>query len=154
MTTPPTRAEMRELLLAGATNNGGLNDQAAMHLLLFTELPDTARFARHVDLDTTWAPGGGSVRVARIRDWDQLIADPDLRLSGTEERFLKIAASFAAGRPADLSAVVTNMLGWAHARRVAEAVLIATDTTALLAVSDTAKLGDLKALHDTLSSGQ
>jgi len=31
--------------------------------------------------------------------------------------FLKIAASFAAGRPVDLSAVVTNSLGWAHARR-------------------------------------
>ena len=36
--------------------------------------------------------------------------------------FLKIAASFAAGRPVDLSAVVTNLLGWAHARRVAGAV--------------------------------
>jgi len=36
--------------------------------------------------------------------------------------FLKIAASFATGRPVDLSAVVTNSLGWAHARRVAEAV--------------------------------
>jgi hypothetical protein len=36
--------------------------------------------------------------------------------------FLKIAASFAAGRPVDLSAVVTNSLGWAHARQVAEAV--------------------------------
>src|SRR5258708_5221308 len=36
--------------------------------------------------------------------------------------FLKIAASFAAGRPVDLSAVGTNSLGWAHARRVAEAV--------------------------------
>ena len=36
--------------------------------------------------------------------------------------FLKIAASFAAGRPVDLSAVATNSLGWAHARRVAEAV--------------------------------
>ena len=36
--------------------------------------------------------------------------------------FLKIAASFAAGRPVDLSAVVTNSLGWAHARRVAGAV--------------------------------
>jgi hypothetical protein len=153
VTTPPAPAELRELLLAGATNNGGLNDQAAMHLLLFTELPGTARFARHVDVDTTWAPGG-SVRVARIRDWDQLIADPDLRLSGTEERFLAIAASFAAGRPADLSAVVTNSLGWAHARRVAEAVLIATGTTALLAIGDTAKLGDLKALHETLSNGQ
>jgi Recombination endonuclease VII len=80
--------------------------------------------------------------------------DPDLRLSGTEERFLAIAASFAAGRPADLSAVVTNSLGWAHARRAAEAILIATDTTALLAVGDTAKLGELKAPHDTLSTGQ
>ena len=37
--------------------------------------------------------------------------------------FLTIAASFAAGRPVDLSAVVTSSLGWAHARRVAEAVM-------------------------------
>jgi hypothetical protein len=153
VTESHTPGELRELLLAGARNNGGLNDQAAMHLLLFTELPDTSRFARHVDIDTTWAPGGGSVRVARVRDWDQLIADPELRLTGTEERFLAIAASFAAGRPADLSAVITNMLGWAHARRVAEAVLIATDTAALLAIGDTARLGELKALHATLSGG-
>jgi hypothetical protein len=32
--------------------------------------------------------------------------------------FLKIAASFAAGRPVDLCAVITNSLGWAHARLV------------------------------------
>jgi hypothetical protein len=39
--------------------------------------------------------------------------------------FLKIAAAFAAGCPVDLSAVVTNSLGWAHAQRVAEAVTTA-----------------------------
>jgi hypothetical protein len=39
--------------------------------------------------------------------------------------FLPIAASFAAGRPVDLPAVVTSSLGWAHARRVAGAVTTA-----------------------------
>jgi hypothetical protein len=35
---------------------------------------------------------------------------------------LNLDSARAAGRPVDLSAVVTNSLGWAHARRVAEAV--------------------------------
>jgi len=48
-------------------------------------------------------------------------ADGD-RFTASFTSFLKIAASFAAGRPVDLSAVVTNSLGWAHARRVAGAV--------------------------------
>jgi hypothetical protein len=46
--------------------------------------------------------------------------------------FLKIAAS--SGRPVDLSAVVTNSLGWAHARRVAHAVTT-TDEPLLLIVT-------------------
>jgi hypothetical protein len=41
---------------------------------------------------------------------------------GSFTSLLKIAARFAAGRPFDLSAVVTNSLVWAHAGRVAEAV--------------------------------
>ena len=45
-------------------------------------------------------------------------ADGD-RFTASFTSFLKIAASFAAGRPVDLSAVVTSSLGWAHARRVA-----------------------------------
>jgi hypothetical protein len=66
------------------------------------------------------------VHCAWVRDWDKLINDRELYLSGTENRFLKIAASFAAGRPVSLFTEVTNSLGHAHAQRVAEAVLIAT----------------------------
>jgi hypothetical protein len=46
-TQQPTPAELRELLLAGGRANGTLNDQAAMHLLTFTEVPDAPRFTNH-----------------------------------------------------------------------------------------------------------
>ncbi len=145
--------EMRELLLSGARADGWLPAHAAMHLLTFTDLPGTPQFALHVEVRDAWSPGG-PVRGAWVRDWDALLADPDQYLTGTERRFLEIAASFAAGRAISLSEQVTSELGWAHAERVAEAVIIAANATGLLQVTGTTKLDELKALHESLSSGQ
>ena len=52
-----------------------------------------------------------------------------------------------------LSAQVTSQLGWAHAQRALEAVIIATGTAELLQVAGGAKLGELKALYESLSAG-
>ena len=78
----------------------------------------------------------------------------ELYLTGTERRCLEIAASFAADRAISLSGQVTRELGWAHARRVLEAITIATRTTELLQVAGTAKLAELKALDTSLSAGE
>ena len=77
-------------------------------------------------------------RGAWVRDWDALLADEELYLTGTERRFLEIAASFAAGRAVSLADQVTSELGWAHTRRVIEAIIIATSATELLQVTGTA----------------
>ena len=145
--------EMRELLLAGARADGWLPAHAAMHLLTFTDLPGSAQFAAHVEVRDAWSPGA-TVRGAWVRDWDALLADEELYLTGTERRFLEIAASFASGRAISLADQVTSELGWAHAQRVLEAIIIATNATELLQVAGTAKLDELKTFHESLSSGQ
>ena len=140
MTTPPTRAEMRELLLAGGRANGSLNDQAAMHLLTFTEIPDAPRFAEHAEV-THIRTFDGLVKAAVVRDWDQLIDDPQLYPSGGELKFLKLAASFAAGRPVSLFDEISRGLDLQHVRRLAEAVLIAAGAAEVLSVGP-ARAGD------------
>lgn len=144
--------ELRELLLAGARADGWLPAQAAMHLLTYTGLPGSPRFAAHVDVRDAWSLGA-MVRGAWVRDWDALLADEELYLTGSECRLLEVAASFAAGRAISLSEQVTRELGWAHAQRVLEAVIIATGTAELLQVAGTAKLNELKTLHESLSAG-
>jgi hypothetical protein len=71
-----------------------------------------------------------------------------------ERRFLEIAASFASGCAISLSSQGFSELGWAHAQRLAEAIVIAANATGLLQVTGTAKLAELKALHESLSAGQ
>jgi hypothetical protein len=141
LTTSYSPDEMQELLLAGARADGWLPAQAAAHLLVFTGLPGCPPFAAHVEIRDAWSLGD-MVRGAWVQDWDALLADEDLYLTGTERRFLEVAASFAAGRKISLSGQVTGELGWAHAQRVAEAIFIATGTAGLLQVTGTAKLGE------------
>ena len=145
----PVGDTLRELLIAGARFDV-LTARAAMHLVAFTGLPDSRRFASHVTVDNHYADGA-KIPIARIPDWDALLADGELGLTGTERRFLEVAASFACGRPVSLMAQVTNELGWAHARRLMEAILLATGTEELLAIDDTARLGELRDLHASLS---
>ena len=124
-----------------------------MHLLVFTDLPDTSRFAAHVDVRDAWSLAA-TVRGAWVRDWDALLADGELRLTGTERRFLENSSvvrrrarhqPVRAGQPA-------NWDGH-YAQRVLEAVIIATGTAELLQVAGTAKLGELKARYESLSAG-
>ena len=124
MTTQPALAEIRQLLRAWGESDGPPTARAAMHLLLFDGLTDTPGFARHVHVDHVRTTSG-LVRCAWIEDWARLIGDRELYLSGVEERMVRLAASLATGRPVSLFEDLTVGLGPAHARRVAEAVLIA-----------------------------
>ncbi len=125
MTTQPTTAELRELLLAWGDADGAPSAKAAMHLLVFASLTSTTpRFARHVRVDHV-RTSKGLVRCAWIEDWDELLADQELILAETERRMIRLAASLAAGRPGSLFEELTVSLGPAHAGRIAEAVLIA-----------------------------
>lgn len=128
-------AGLRGLLRAWGDTDGNPGARAAMHLLLFTEIPDAPAFARHVQVDDVRTVASGLVHCAWVRDWDALIGDPDLYLTDNEARFLKLAASFATGRPVDLCTDVTSSLGHQHARRLAEAVIIAADVADFVTVS-------------------
>lgn len=136
MTSQPTPAELRELLLAGARADGNPSVKAAVHLLLFTEMPQAPRFRQHVRIDHVRTLAYGLVHCAQVTDWRELADDRELYPSGAELKFLNLAASFAAhGQPVNLYTEVTSGLDSAHARRLAEAVLIATGAADYLAVT-------------------
>lgn len=128
-------AGLRDLLLAWGRTDGNPGARAAMHLLLHTEVPDVPAFARHVQVDDVRTVAYGLVHCAWIPDWDALIGDPDLYPTDTEARFLRLAASFAAGRPVNLYTDVTVSLGHQHARHLAEAVIIAAGVTDFVTVT-------------------
>jgi hypothetical protein len=60
---------------------------------------------------------------------------PIWKEAGRPRGFLETAGSFAAGRPISMSGQVSSGLGWAHAQRVVEAILIAAGTAGLLQVT-------------------
>ena len=66
------RAELRELLLAGARADGNPSVKAAVHLLLFTEMPQAPRFRQHVRIDHVRTLAYGLVHCAQVTDWRKL----------------------------------------------------------------------------------
>lgn len=146
------RGEMTALLEQGARAEGDTGYQAAIHLVTFTSLPGTRPFAGYVTVDTRTVRGR-VIPVALIeRDaWRPLVAG--LRPTGeTDYRFLTLAASLADGRLVSLAEALRNM-GHAHARRIAEAVLIRAGAEQFYALAGTAELDRLRDLHRELSGG-
>ena len=138
MTTPKpaaayTAEEMQQLLLAGARLTGTHTARAAAHLLTFTELPGREAFARLVEVAAERDLDGKPVTAAFVTDWKALQTDVG-RLTGGDARLLAIAASLDAGEPVDLREQLPG-LGHAYARRVIEAVVIATGYSDLYAVT-------------------
>ena len=146
--------ELNALLITGGCIDGWLPTQAAVHLLTFTGLARAPRFGRHLTIEERWSMVEGSlVPGAWVNDWDALLTDGELHLEDAERKLLEIAASLHSGRQVRLLDQLTN-LGWAHAQRIAEAILIALGATEFLSVTGTAKLAELKAMHAALSEGQ
>lgn len=85
--------EMADALITRARLSGSLYEQAAMHLLAFTELPGTPRFAAHVHVAEETDENGATVLAAEVRNWPDLLADTSIYLTGGSERLLKLAAS-------------------------------------------------------------
>lgn len=125
--------QMNEMLLAGARLTGTHTARAAAHLLTFTDLPGRASFAELVDVVDERDLDGNQVTAAFVADWTALPAKAGY-LTGGDARLLAIAASLAAGEPVDLRENLPGF-GHAHARRVIEAVIIATGYNDLYAVT-------------------
>ncbi|HEY3958709.1 MAG TPA: hypothetical protein VGM53_35555 [Streptosporangiaceae bacterium] len=146
--------EMAALLTAGARLAGTHAAAAAAHLLIFTELPGGRDFARHVQVDVVTSHlDGAAVLGAWVKDWDALLADDGIYLTGSGRRMLQIAASYAAGHPVDLSENGSG-LGTAHARRLIEAVIIGAGMAEFYTVTGTSRLDELNARRSDLAGGR
>jgi len=146
--TEPTfnlnRAGLIAALEAQAAEDGYLPARAAIHLLTFTSLPGTAGFAAHLT---------PAERGYRVTDWDELLRDKKLRLTGSDVPMLELAASLAVGRRISLAGSLTGTLGWAHVARVMEAVAIRCGQQKFFTVQPTPELDRLRALQAELSGG-
>jgi hypothetical protein len=139
-----TAEQMSDLLTSGAGMAGIDTMRAAVHLLTFTALPGRPDFADLVDVAEVTARAGAEVPAAFVTDWATLTDGRFVQLGGGPTRLLALAASLAAGRPVDLREN-TPGLGWAHARRVVEAIQIATGMQPYLTIADTPAMDQLRA---------
>lgn len=145
------RSEMTMLLAAGARYQGDTGYQAAIWLLTFTGLPGTKVLAPYVSVDVrTYQDRRIAVALIDRDAWPPLLADK--HLDTTDWRLLLLAESLATARPVDLDEALCNM-GHAHARRIAEAMLIRTGNDRFYTLDGTAALAGLKAMQAGLSDG-
>ncbi|GHH54516.1 hypothetical protein [Streptomyces candidus] len=114
-----TEEEMTAALEATAQLSRSELKRAATHLLTFTGLPGRADFARHTALMWEDDPDAGRVLIAEV-DWDALRDDTSMPLSGSTDKLLHLALSYAKGRPVHLNAYL-HSFGTATAKRVLDA---------------------------------
>lgn len=140
--------QLTELLTAGAVN-GRPTVQAAVHLLTFTSFVHQHDAVTLLDFDNDDDPDA-PVTAAFVRDWPAVESLAIARRWGRGgESLITLAVSLAAGTAVDLRDVLPG-LGSAHARRVIEAVVIATGTAHLYEISGTAELDKLIADREAL----
>jgi hypothetical protein len=145
---------MIELLTRGALLDDNPPGQAAIHLVTFTGVPGTREFARHVQTGTRFSFSANTLLTgAWVRSWHKLSGDPDLMDSAADTRLLALAASLASGKRVNLMDATAGM-GWAHAQRIAQAILIRCGAAQFLTVNGTGKLDDLRVMNQALSAGQ
>lgn len=139
--------ELCQMLTAGANAIDRTNVRAAVHLLTFTALPHRRRFAELIDVEDV----DGRVPVAAfVRNWKALPGSPAAdRLAGGDQRLLALAVSLATGEPVDLAANAAAS-GYAYARRVIEAIAIATGYSNMYAITSTPALDEMLAANDAL----
>jgi hypothetical protein len=149
--TAVSTEELIELLDAGARQHGTDDRLAAMHLLVFTAVPSLPAFRRFVRFREIDLSAGERRMIAQIINWDALAKTTGIvaPLGGGDRHLLDLAIDLAGGGAASLTRSLDG-LGHAHARRVAEAVLIAAGYGAFYDLTPTPKLADLLALHGEL----
>lgn len=154
--TPPAAPgdDMRALLVAGARFTGRLTVQGAVHLLTFTDVPAWLGFPSLVHIERVDDVAcGETYDAAFVPSWPTLLEDTRAaHVSGSAHRLLALAVSLAVGTPVDLR---ENLTGFGHvtARRVLEAVAIATGAADFWTVTPTAAAIDLARLHAELAGG-
>lgn len=148
-----TPDEVTSLLLAGARHAGWNPTHAAIHLITFTELIHMSGFQRHIKIEDVQPFGEESSFRAAFVQWASLLDSREAKyLGGGDSRLLKLAHAFATGTPVDPRDVVGS-LGHAHARRITEAMLLATGYGRWFTLEPTEKLTTYLAEQDALIGG-
>ncbi|PZG24068.1 hypothetical protein C1I95_01615 [Micromonospora craterilacus] len=118
---------IRGLLETHIATGTTLGQRAAVHLLTFTTVPDQPGFADFVERFSLVWGADGTVEMGQVTDWAAVVgfaaaADvPD-----RDRQMIAVAASLAGGPPVGLEAAVSFVDDPAAARRVIEAIAIAT----------------------------
>ncbi|TDC67089.1 hypothetical protein E1258_00855 [Micromonospora sp. KC207] len=122
-----TGDEIRGVLRTDIATGASLGRRAAVHLLTFTSVPDQPGFGDLVGtLNLVWDMGD-TVRMGQVTDWAAVVgfaAAADV--PNRDRQMTAVAASLAGGPPVDLEAAVSFVDDPAAARRVIEAIAIAT----------------------------
>ncbi|PRY31917.1 hypothetical protein [Pseudosporangium ferrugineum] len=122
-----TGDEIRSLLRTDLATGASSGRHAAVHLLGFTAIPDQPGFGDLVRiLDLVWDMGD-TVRMGQVTDWAAVVAfAATADVPDRDRRLIAVAASLAGGPPVSLEAAVNLYADAPAARRVIEAVAIAT----------------------------
>ncbi|WP_328384489.1 hypothetical protein OHQ88_33740 (plasmid) [Micromonospora zamorensis] len=148
--TAYTPDQLQELLVAGAVCTDRNNVRAAVHLITFTSLLHRQRFSELLDVDDVDGPDGLRTTAAFVRDWRALPTSAAAdRLASGDQRLIALAVSLATGEPVSLAANLAAG-GHAYARRIIEAIAIATGYAEHYQINPTAKLHELLTARDAL----
>jgi hypothetical protein len=123
----PTGQSIRGLLELDVATGAPPGRRAAVHLLTFTAIPDQPGFADLVEsIEVVWDMGD-TVRMGQVRSW-AAVADfaATADVPDRDRQMVAVAASLAGGPPVSLEAAVRFVDDPAAARRMIEAILIAT----------------------------
>lgn len=123
----PIGDSIRGLLELDIATGAPPGRRAAVHLLTFTAIPDQPGFTDLVEsMDLVWDMGD-TVRMGQVRNWAAVVdfaATADV--PDRDRQMIAVAASLAGGSPVSLEAAVRFVDDPAAARRVNEAIVIAT----------------------------
>jgi hypothetical protein len=125
-TTKHTAEQVRSMLAADAIVNGLNTHRAAVNLLLFTDIPDTAVIQQHLEIYKGRDVEGNVLTAARVADWTALMDGLGRHLTGGQEALLTLAAALDTRKPVDLVDVLPRAGGFAYAKAMIEAVKTAT----------------------------
>ena len=122
-----TGHQIRGLLDTDIATGASPGRRAAVHLLTFTAVPDQPGFGDLVEiLDLAWDMGD-TVRMGQVTDWAAVVRFAEAADVPDRDRQMSVvAASLGGGPPVNLEAALRFVDDPAPARRVIEAIAIAT----------------------------
>ncbi|MEJ3749115.1 hypothetical protein WEI85_38365 [Actinomycetes bacterium KLBMP 9797] len=122
-----TGDEIRGILRTDIATGATLGRRAAVHLLTFTAVPDQPGFGDLVRIIELVWDMGATVQMGQVTDWAAVVGfTAAADVPDRDRQMIAVAASLDGGPPVGLEAAVSLVDDPAAARRVIEAIAIAT----------------------------